>query len=255
VRMRPDLDGAIAGVLDADPHGRTPGVELDVTGFEKIFAGEHRRFLADRIVDGHQLGAVGERALDLDLADHLRHAVHHLGAGQDPRAEVHQLRDAASVPDALEHFGADQRHGFGMIQLQAARAPPPRHVGRGEDEQLVDLALGEPHDARSTAACSCGMMRVSVAIISCTTRATCSEPPRVSRSTGEKGTMLTPSPDATIDLMISTFSVSATTRGLICSRTKNSSSVRRVFDPASKTMKGWPTSALTGTGPLVAASG
>ena len=68
--------------------------------------------------------------------------------------------------------------------------------------------------------------------------------------------MLMPSPEATIDLMISTFSVSATMRGLICSRTKNSSSVRRVFDPCSKTTNGWPTSASTPTdAAFVAASG
>jgi ABC-type branched-subunit amino acid transport system substrate-binding protein len=32
------------------------------------------------LVHGHQLGAVGEGGLDLDLRDHLGHAVHHVGA-------------------------------------------------------------------------------------------------------------------------------------------------------------------------------
>ena len=41
-------------------------------------------------------------------------------------------------------------------------------------------------------------------------RATRSVPPRISRATDWNGTMLMPRPDATIDLMISTFSVSAT---------------------------------------------
>src|SRR3546814_9129006 len=41
-----------------------------------------RRPLPDRVVHGHQLGAVGEGRLDLDLVDHLGDAVHHLGAGQ-----------------------------------------------------------------------------------------------------------------------------------------------------------------------------
>ncbi len=39
----------------------------------------------DRLVHGDQLGAVGEGGLDLDLVDHLRHALHHLVARSGPR--------------------------------------------------------------------------------------------------------------------------------------------------------------------------
>ena len=103
-------------------------------------------------------------------------------------------------------------------------------------------------------------MRVSVSIISRTMRGTRSArrwtqpvsrtsvcpsiratdrlPPRISRATDWYGTMLMPRPDATIDLMISTFSVSATTRGLMSARTKNSSMTRRVLEPPSNRMNG-----------------
>jgi len=45
--------------------------------------------------------------------------------------------------------------------------------------------------------------------------------------------MVIPIPMRTSALMISTFSVSVTTCGAICSLTKNSSIVRRLFEPAS----------------------
>ena len=48
----------------------------------------------DRMVDGDELGAVGERALDLHLVDHLGDAVHHVGAAEQLAAEIHQLGDA-----------------------------------------------------------------------------------------------------------------------------------------------------------------
>src|SRR6185436_15588879 len=91
-------------------------------------------------------------------------------AGEDSRSEGHQLGDAAPVADALEDVGGDERDGLGMIQLEAAGTAPPRQVGGGDDQQLVDLALGQPHDATSAVGCSSAAIRAKVAIISCTTR-------------------------------------------------------------------------------------
>ena len=48
------------------------GVELDLAvRAMKYLAGDHGRTSADRLVDGDELGAVGEGRLDLDLVDHL----------------------------------------------------------------------------------------------------------------------------------------------------------------------------------------
>ena len=47
-----------------------------------------------------------------------------------------------------------------------------------------------------------------------------------------------PIPTITSALMISTFSVSVTTFGAICSRTKNASIALRLFEPASKSTNG-----------------
>src|SRR5664279_3676885 len=43
---------------------------------------------SNRIVHGDELGAVREGRFDLDVVDHLSNAVHHLGAGDDVRAQV-----------------------------------------------------------------------------------------------------------------------------------------------------------------------
>src|SRR5213076_1632670 len=52
---------------------------------------------ADRTVNGDQLRAVRERALDLDFRNHLRDAVHDAGDGQNRRAEAHDFGDRLSV--------------------------------------------------------------------------------------------------------------------------------------------------------------
>src|SRR5258705_2475099 len=80
------------------------------------------------IVDGDELRAVGERALDLDFVNHLRHSFHHVVTPQDLRAERHQVRHRSAVADPLEHFAGDERNGLGMVQLQAPCLAPPGDV-------------------------------------------------------------------------------------------------------------------------------
>ena len=103
--------------------------------------------LSDRIVHGHELRAVRGGALDLDFLDHFRNPVHHVVSGQDLHAERHEVGHGAAVTDAFEHLRSDQRDRFRMIQLEAARPPAPGHVRGCKNQQLVDLAFGEPHRA------------------------------------------------------------------------------------------------------------
>src|SRR5262245_57318508 len=76
------------------------------------------------VVYGDELRAVGERRLDLDLGNHLGHALHHLVASQYGRAEAHQVRDRASVASAFEDRGGDECRGLRVIDLESAREPP-----------------------------------------------------------------------------------------------------------------------------------
>src|SRR5262250_2448489 len=101
--------------------------------------------LANRMMDGDELGAVGERALDLNLFDHLRHSLHHVVATEDAEPGLHQLRHAPPVANALEDLRGDERERFRMIELETAPAAPPRDFGRGEDEQLLLLTRSEVH--------------------------------------------------------------------------------------------------------------
>ena len=100
---------------------------------------------ADRFVHGHQLGAVGKGRLDLDVVDHLGDAFHHLIAGDDMRAGFHQVCDGASVAGTLDDIICNQRNGFRVVQLHAARQPLTGDLGRHGDHELVFLTRCQLH--------------------------------------------------------------------------------------------------------------
>ena len=57
-------------------------------------------------MDRHQLGAVGERTLDLHLVDQLRHPRQHVFNPEQLFALVHQGGDPLAIADKLEHCAA-----------------------------------------------------------------------------------------------------------------------------------------------------
>src|SRR5437762_3196600 len=69
----------------------------------------------------HELGAVREGPFHLHVINHLGHAGHDLVATEKLPSEIHQLGYAFAIPDEFEQLGRDQRHGFGMIEPNAAR--------------------------------------------------------------------------------------------------------------------------------------
>src|SRR5919109_1257199 len=84
VIVRADLDRTVTGVSDSERHTLPAFVEGDLAVGPGHLAGyEFRapRRAADGRVHGDELGAVGERRLDLDVVDHLRHALHQLVHG------------------------------------------------------------------------------------------------------------------------------------------------------------------------------
>src|SRR5262249_34353847 len=86
------------------------------------------------LMDGHELGAIRERAFHLDLANHLAHTGHHGVARKDRWPDARDLRDGLAVADKLKDFGGDEGNGLRMIELQAADAPPSRELTSAEDE-------------------------------------------------------------------------------------------------------------------------
>ena len=68
------------------------------------------------MVDGDELGAVRERALDLHLVDHLGDAVGDVGPAEQLAPEIHQLGHRAAVADELEDLRRDERDRLRMIE-------------------------------------------------------------------------------------------------------------------------------------------
>src|ERR1700754_36311 len=101
--------------------------------------------LSDRFVDGDELGAVGERRLDLDVVDHFGNARHHLIASQHLRAGLHQVGHGAAVAGTLHDEIGDDRDRLGVIKFDAALEPAARYHGGHRDQQLVLFAGGKIH--------------------------------------------------------------------------------------------------------------
>src|SRR3954451_11561327 len=74
----------------------------------------------DRMMYGHELRAIGERGLHLDLGDHLGDAVHDLCARQQLRALAHELRDRFAIACAFHDGSGKIRDRFGVIQSKPA---------------------------------------------------------------------------------------------------------------------------------------
>src|SRR6185436_7259198 len=79
----PDLNRPVSAVDHRDRDGPAADVELDGSRLRSDFAWNHFSLEGasrNRIVDGDQFGPVRESRLDLDVGDHLRHALHDLVA-------------------------------------------------------------------------------------------------------------------------------------------------------------------------------
>src|SRR6056297_84985 len=73
--------------------------------------------LTDRVMDGHQLGAVRKRGFDLDVMDHLGDARHALVRRDHMRPGLHQVGHRPTVACAFDHEIGDQRDGLGVVQF------------------------------------------------------------------------------------------------------------------------------------------
>src|SRR5262249_40722981 len=143
--MRADLDRPVAGIGDRQRGRLATGIELDLAVLDEHFTGDHGLPSSYRLVHRHQLRSIRERRLDLDVVDHFRNAVHDLAAGEHVRARIHQLGNGLAVARTFDDEIGDERHRLGMIELDAALAPPARHHRSHGDEQLVFFTRGQVH--------------------------------------------------------------------------------------------------------------
>src|SRR5262245_40479328 len=100
---------------------------------------------ANGVVNGDELGPVGEGGFDVDLLDHVGDAVHELIASQYLPALRHELGNRFSISGPLEEDIGDQRDALGIIQLEASREPPPSDDRGDRDHELVPFAWREVH--------------------------------------------------------------------------------------------------------------
>ena len=97
-------------------------------------------------MNGDELRSIGERPLDLDLANNLGNSVHD-GVGREHiGSERHDLGHCPTVADHFEDLGGDERDRLGVIQLQTPRASSSGELAGRKNQELVDLARGQVHE-------------------------------------------------------------------------------------------------------------
>ena len=100
------------------------------------------------MVNRDELGTVGKGRLDLDVVDHLRHALHHLGGVEDRGARLHQLGDRAPVAGALHDEIGNEGDGLRVVEFHPSCQPVASDLGGHGDEELVFLAGREEQGGR-----------------------------------------------------------------------------------------------------------
>ena len=143
VEVRADLHRTVA-VVDDLQTGQRPALEQH----DRLVRHEHlarhdaaarARARLDRVVQRHQLGAVGEGRFDLELLDQVCHAVEHVVGGEHLAAGGHDVGHAAAVTCGFEHPRRQHGDRLGMVQSEATVPSSLGHVGSDMDQQPLLL--------------------------------------------------------------------------------------------------------------------
>ncbi len=94
---------------------------------------------------GDQLGAVGKCGFDLYVWNHLGDAVHHIRTCEYVAAFAHELRNRFAIARAFHDGGADEGHGFRVIEFQASGFAAFGQQRRCEYQEFVFFAGCEFH--------------------------------------------------------------------------------------------------------------
>src|SRR4030095_10458178 len=90
-------------------------------------------------------------AFYLPRVEHLGPPVDHVAAGEGGDAVGHEIGHGAPVADAFQDLRGDERHGLGVVELEAARAATAGDLGGHEHAELVLLSRGQTHATASRA--------------------------------------------------------------------------------------------------------
>lgn len=94
----------------------------------------------NRMMNGNELRSVWESGLDLHLVNHFGDAIHDIAAAQQGGTKAHELRDAFAVAGAFEDLEGNDGDRLWIVELEAARLPPPGEIGGDDDEKLLLFA-------------------------------------------------------------------------------------------------------------------
>src|SRR5262245_30254621 len=97
------------------------------------------------VVNGDELGPVGEGGFHVYLLDHVGDAVHELFAAQHPPALRHELSNRRSISGPFEDDIGDQSDALRMIQLETSCESPASDDRSESDQQLVPFPWHQVH--------------------------------------------------------------------------------------------------------------
>src|SRR5215470_13100772 len=170
--MTADLDRSVAGIGDFERDGCSVLVQDDLAGCRKNFTGYHvsprsellhagetdapgnvtpKELIAtlglpNCVVNGNELGAIGEGHFDLHFTDHFGDAFHDLIACENLTAFRHELGDGFAVACSLHYEVCYDRDAFGIIELDASCQTPPGNQRHERDHKLVSFTRREVHE-------------------------------------------------------------------------------------------------------------
>jgi hypothetical protein len=140
VEVRADLHRPVAVVEHGQLVSSRPSNSTTVAVAERTSPGTMRagapspvcrRRRLDRGVQGDELGAVGERGLDLELVDQWsRRPSITSEVSSTSRPAAMTCGDRHAVAGRLEHPVGEHRHRLGVVEQQPPRPAAPGHLGR-----------------------------------------------------------------------------------------------------------------------------
>ena len=129
------------------PSGRS-AFRVRVPGATRTLPGRwHAAAGADGVVQRDELAPVRERGLDLNVVDHLGHAVHHLLGRKNGPPRLHELRNRRALPGPLDHPGAQQGDCLGVVEADPPGQPVAGHHAGDGEKQFVRVSGAEVHVA------------------------------------------------------------------------------------------------------------
>jgi hypothetical protein len=100
----------------------------------------------DGVVDGDELGAVGEGAFDLDFEEEFGDAGEDLVTAEEATSEVHEVGNGfVAVADEFEDLGGDESDGFRVIEADAAGEAFLGEETDVVEEEFVDVVGRKVH--------------------------------------------------------------------------------------------------------------